>query len=266
MNKAYSKDGTAIAFDQFGTGPALILVPGALNARSNSMQAQLIRLLEPHFTVISYDRRGRGDSGDTQPYAVEREIEDLEAVIDAAGGSAFLFGTSSGATLALEATNTFPAKVTKLALHEPPILIDDSRPPVPADYVDRLETAIAAGRRGDAVELFMQEAVGVPAEFLAPMRADPMWAAMEQLAHTLPYDGLIARDFMAGKPLPSDRWTSATVPTLVIDGELSAPFFRDGVQALAELLPQARRRTLAGQNHGAGGDALAPVLVEFFKS
>lgn len=266
MNKAYSKDGTTIAFDQFGTGPALILVPGALNARSNSMQAELIRLLEPHFTLISYDRRGRGDSGDTQPYAVEREIEDLEAVIDAAGGSAFLFGTSSGATLALEATNTFPAKVNKLALFEPPILIDDSRPPVPADYVDRLETAIAAGRRGDAVELFMQEAVGVPAEFLAPMRADPMWAAMEQLAHTLPYDGLIARDFMAGKPLPSDRWIAATVPTLVMDGELSAPFFRDGAQALAELLPQAQRRTLEGQNHGAAGEVLAPVLIEFFKS
>lgn len=266
MRNVYSKDGTTIAFDQFGSGPALILVIGALGTRSDPIQTQLIQLLEPHFTVISYDRRGRGDSGDTQPYAVEREIEDLEAVIDAVGGSVFVFGSSSGATLALEATNTFPTKVTKLALFEPPILLDDSRPPVPPDYVQRLETAIAAGQRGAAVELFMQEAVGVPAEFLAPMRADPMWAAMEQLAHTLPYDGLIARDFMAGKPLPSDRWTAVTVPTLVIDGELSPPFFRDGVQALAELLPQAQCRTLAGQNHGADGEAVAPVLIEFFKS
>src|SRR5438067_1305726 len=191
MKELISKDGTTIAFDQLGEGPAAILVSPALGDRSGN--GPLAALLAPHFTVFNYDRRGRGDSGDTQPYAVEREIEDIEALIKEAGGSAFAYGWSSGAALALEAAVRGLA-ITKLALFEPPFIVDDSRPPLPQDYVTRLTELVSAGRRGDAVEFFMTAGVGIPAEFVAQMRNDPMWPAMEALAHTLPYDGAIMGD------------------------------------------------------------------------
>src|SRR6185503_2516347 len=168
MRKVISKDGTAIAFDQSGEGPAVILVGGALSDRSGS--APLVELLAPHFTVFSYDRRGRGDSGDTAPYAVEREVEDIEALINEAGGSAFVYGMSSGAVLALEVASKLPTKIKKLALYEPPFIVDDSRPLPPKDYVKQLDELTAAGRRGDAVEFFMTEVVVVPAEYLCQIR------------------------------------------------------------------------------------------------
>lgn len=266
MNTVQSKDGTSIAFDRSGEGPAVILVTGALGDRSHPVQKQLVALLEPHFTVFNYDRRGRGESGDTPPYAVEREIEDIDALIDAAGGSAFVYGISSGAILALEATNKLAAKVKKLVLYEPPFIIDDSRPPLPPDYVEQINAAIAAGRRGDAVEIFMTKALLLPAEYLAPMRADPMLADMEKVAHTLAYDGTVARDFMAGRPLPVDRWSSLMVPTLVMSGENSEPFFHRGAHALVDILPNGQRRTLEGQDHAVAPEALAPLLVEFFNA
>lgn len=262
MQEVRSKDGTAIAFDRSGEGPAIILVGGALSNRSAG--TQLAALLAPHFTVYSYDRRGRGDSADTSPYAVEREVEDIDAMIDDAGGSAFVFGHSSGAVLALEATNRLPTKIKKLALYEPPFIIDDSRPLLPEDYVTQLDRLVAAGRHGDAVEYFMTKAVGVPLDFIAPMRNSPMWPEMEQVAHTLPYDVAIMGDTMSGKPLPAERWASAAVPTLVMDGGASPTWARNAVQALADTLPNAQRRTLEGQNHGAAPEVLSPVLVEFF--
>jgi len=262
MRKVISKDGTAIAFDQSGEGPAVILVGGALSDRSGS--APLVELLAPHFTVFSYDRRGRGDSGDTAPYAVEREVEDIEALINEAGGSAFVYGMSSGAVLALEVASKLPTKIKKLALYEPPFIVDDSRPLPPKDYVKQLDELTAAGRRGDAVEFFMTEAVGVPAEYLAQMRDMPMWAAMEEMAHTLAYDGAVMGDTMAGKPLPAQRWASATVPTLVMDGGESPTWLGNAAQAVAAVLPNARHRTLEGQEHGVAPEALAPVLEEFF--
>lgn len=266
MRKVVSKDGTTIAFDQSGKGPVLILVGGALGVRSHPMFTQLAALLAPHFTVFNYDRRGRGDSGDTVPYAVEREVEDIEALINEAGGSAFVYGISSGAVLALEAASKLPTKIKKLALYEPPFILDDSRPPLPKDYVKQLNELIGAGRRGDAVEFFMTVAVGVPAEFLAQMRNDPMWAGMEDAAHTLAYDGTIMGDTVSGNPLPPKRWASATVPTLVMDGGKSPAWLRHAAQATAAILPNAKYRTLEGEEHGVAPEALAPVLEEFFAS
>ena len=185
MNTVTSKDGTTIAFDRSGEGPALILVGGALQHRAiDPSTVQLASLLAPSFTVYHYDRRGRGDSGDTVPYAVEREIEDIDALIQEAGGSAFVFGMSSGAVLALDAAAGGLA-ITKLALYEPPMVVDDSRPPVPKDYVARLTELASSGRPGDAIEVFMTEGVGLPAEAVAPMRGAPFWPAFEAVAHTL---------------------------------------------------------------------------------
>jgi pimeloyl-ACP methyl ester carboxylesterase len=238
-----------------------------LSVRSHPMVTQLVGRLSERFTVFNYDRRGRGDSGDTSPYAVQRELEDLEAVIDAAGGSAFVFGSSSGAVLALEAASTVPTKITKLALYEPPFIVDGSRPPVPNDLLKQLDDAIASGKRGAAVEIFMTKAVGLPKESLVPMRKDPSWAQMEAVAHTLPYDVLLVGNAMGGKPLPADRiqqWAAATMPVLVMAGDKSEAFMHKGTQALVEALPRAQRRALAGQGHAADSAALAPVLVEFF--
>ena len=260
-----SKDGTSIAYDQSGEGPVVIVVASALSDRSGA--ARLAGLMARGFCVINHDRRGRGASGDTAPYAVEREIEDIEALIDASGGSAFLFGSSAGAVLALEAASQLPGKVKKLAVHEPPFIVDDSRPPVPSDFVARVREFASTGRWGEVVEYFMVKAVGVPADAVDKMRKAPMWAGMEKLAHTLVYDGIIMGDTQAGKPLPTNRWSSATMPALVIDGDKSDTFLRNGAQALAGVLPNAQRRTLPGQNHGVvvmAPAALAPVLMEFF--
>jgi pimeloyl-ACP methyl ester carboxylesterase len=281
MKTVTSKDGTKIAFDQYGEGPVLVLVTGALGVRSpHPMSRQLSELLSEHFTVIDYDRRGRGDSGDTPPYSVQREVEDLEALIDAAGGSAFLYGLSSGAVLALEAASKFPNKVKKLAMYEPPFIVNDGRPPVPKDYVEQLNAAIAAGRPGDAVEIFMTKAIGIPPEFVAQMRNAPMseafgdetavkppeWAEMEKVAHTLAYDGMVMGDTMSGKPLPSRKWLSNNAPTLVITGGNSESFFHDGARALVNDLPRAQHRILEGQDHAVSPAALAPLLIEFFQS
>jgi pimeloyl-ACP methyl ester carboxylesterase len=168
MEKVQSSDGTSIAFDRSGEGPPIIFVDGALCYRASGPMRPLAALLAPHFTVFTYDRRGRGDSGDTAPYAVEREVEDIKALITAAGGSAFVYGVSSGAALALEAANRVLA-IKKLALYEAPFIVDDSRPALPEDFLARLHERLASGRRGDAVRQFMK-AVGVPAIFVALMR------------------------------------------------------------------------------------------------
>jgi pimeloyl-ACP methyl ester carboxylesterase len=259
MSKVISKDGTVIAFEKSGEGPAVIVAGGVLGDRSQ--QAPLAALLASHFTVYNYDRRGHGESGDTAPYASEREFEDLEAIIDAAGGSAFVYGTSGCAILALSAAAWGLApKIKKLALWEPPYILDDSRPPVPQDYQERLTSLLAAGRRGDMVELFMTEAVGMPREFVAPMRQAPWWSAQEALAHTLINDATLMGDFS----LPTERVARVTVPTLVIDGG-QTPWLSHAAQAVASALPNAQRRTLSGQPHNVDPEAIAPVLVEFFK-
>jgi pimeloyl-ACP methyl ester carboxylesterase len=215
--------------------------------------------------VIAYDRRGRGESGDTPPYSVAREVDDLAALIADAGGTAFLFGHSSGAVLALEAARTLGSRIQMLAVYEPPFIVDDSRPPLPADYVARLDELVTADRPGDAVEYYLTTGPGVPAEAVAQMRETPMWSEMESLAHTLAYDGRVMGDAMAGSPAPLERWSSVDVPTLVLDGGASPPWQRSSTQALARVLPRCVHRSLPGQTHAAEPEVLAPVLRAFFE-
>jgi pimeloyl-ACP methyl ester carboxylesterase len=261
MDTATSKDGTKIAYDKSGSGAALVLVSAIPDRSAN---AQLVELLSPHFTVYNYDRRGHGDSGDTQPWAVEREVEDLEAVIDEAGGSAFAYGSSGNGIFALHATaRGLSNKIRKLAVWEPPFIVDDSRPPLPKDYKEQLAKLLEEGRRGDMVELFLTQAVGMPAEFVTPMRLMPMWPAFEAMAHTLLYDASIVGDFS----LPFEVMAKVTAPTLVLDGgQASAPWIRNGLDVLVKVLPHVERRTLEGQPHNVDSAAIAPVLVEFFKA
>jgi pimeloyl-ACP methyl ester carboxylesterase len=260
MGKVISKDGTAIAFDRSGEGSPLILVSGAFTVRTQPTMMQLAALLAPHFSVLNYDRRGRGESGDTVPYAVEREVEDLAALIKEAGGSAFVWGWSSGAVLALEAA-AGGLDITRLALYEPPYIVDDSRPPLPKDCVTQITGMISSGRRGDAVEYFMTKTAEAPAEIVAQMRNTPMWEAMEAVAHTLIYDLTIMGSNSA---LPTERVASVSVPTLVIDGGASPAWMHHAAQAVADTLPNGQRRTLPGQTHGVAAEAIAPVLDEFF--
>lgn len=268
MKTITSKDGTSIAFDQSGEGPALIVVAGASATRLD--EASIAAALAPDFTVFAYDRRGRGDSGDTSPYAVEREVEDIESLIDAAGGSAFVFGHSSGAVLALEAARLLPpTTITKLALYEPPFIIDDSRSPAPPDFSTHLQELVASGRRGDAVEAFMSF-VGTPRDMLAGMRQSPWWPQMEANAQSLVYDAAIVQDVEQGDPASLRKYASVAAPTLVMDGTMifgstdGHAFMRHGADALAGVLPHAQRRTLEGQDHGPADDVLAPALKAFF--
>ena len=263
VNTVRSKDGTAIAFERIGHGSPVILVDGALCHRAMGPSAPLAKLLARQFTVFTYDRRGRGKSGDSLPYAVEREVDDLEALLDEAGGTASVWGTSSGAVLALEAANRLSG-IRKLALYEAPFIVDDSRPTTADGWV-RISEAVAAGRRSDAVRLFL-EMVGAPGFFVALMRLLPVWSRLEAVAHTLPYDGAIVQDNQRGQPLPASRWASVTIPTLVMDGGKSPAWMRNANRSLASALPNARYRTLAGQTHMLRAKVHAPVLAEFFTS
>src|SRR5262249_58678200 len=193
MRTTTSKDGTTIAFDRYGDGDPVIPLQPAFGHRSfNPQFVELAELLAPHFTVFNYDRRGRGDSGDTAPYAVEREIEDLDALINEAGGSAHVYGISSGAVLALTAANHGLA-ISKLALYEPPLAVDDSRPPVPADYIERLTKLVAGDRRGDAVEYFMTAGGAAPPGMGAFLRTQPRWPSFEGGGDTVPADAAVPR-------------------------------------------------------------------------
>jgi pimeloyl-ACP methyl ester carboxylesterase len=261
MNKVVSKDGARIAYEKTGRGFPLILVGGALSDRSAA--EPLATVLATHFLVFAFDRRGRGDSGDTAPYAVAREVEDIQALIAEAGGSAFVFGHSSGSVLALEAAARGLA-VPKLAMYEPPFMVDKSRAPLPKDYREHLGELLTSGRRGEAVEYFMTIAVGVPPEAVAQMRRAPTWAKMESAAHTLAYDQTVMDNCQTGNSLPADRWTTATMPVLVFDGGASPAWMRNAVQALVDILPSAKRFTLEGQTHRIDPAVLAPVLIEFF--
>jgi len=262
MESARSKDGTTIAFDRSGEGPPVVLIGGALNDRAAAVE--LSAALAPRHTVIAFDRRGRGDSADTPPYSVDREVEDIEAMIVAAGGRAHVFGHSSGAVLALETARALPDRVMSLALYEPPFIVDESRPPVPADHVVRLERLVSAGRRGDAVEYFLTTGPRVPPEVVAEIRGKPSWPSLESVAHTLAYDGTIMGDTMGGSPDPLRRWASVEAPSLVMDGGASPGWQRNAVQALVAVLPGARLRTLEGQGHGPDSEVLAPALEAFF--
>jgi pimeloyl-ACP methyl ester carboxylesterase len=221
-------------------------------------------VLASQFTVFTYDRRGRGESGDTQPYAVEREIEDLEAIIDVAGGSAYVYGISSGGALALEAA-TRPSSIRRLALYELPFVTDDSREPMPAEFAAHLGELIGADRRADALRYFFTAGVALPSAMVELMRLLPAWSKLKALAPTLPYDAQIIRGTGSGGPLPAERWANATVPTLVIAGGTSPAWMRNAMRSLAEVLPNATHLTLDRQTHIVKPKALAPVLSEFFR-
>ncbi len=266
MRTVTSKDGATIAFDQSGQGPALLLVGGAFEQRAmdtETAKLAALPLLAQHFTVFHYDRRGRGDSTDTQPYAVEREIEDIEALINEAGGSAFVFGISSGAALAMEAAIKLGNKIKKLALYEAPYNDDDTARQAWMDYRKQLKKLLAADRRGDAVALFMT-LLGMPADHVPEMRQHPMWPMFEAVAPTLAYDAAAMGE---DGSVPTERAARVAVPALVMDGGASEwPFMHITVVALANAIPNAQHRTLEGQTHEVAAEALAPVLVEFFKA
>lgn len=266
MNYVMSNDGTRIFYEKKGAGPAVILVAAAASDHNDTKR--LGELLSEHFTVYNYDRRGRGSSTDTAPYAVEREIEDIDSLIREAGGSAYVFGSSSGAVLALDAASRLgSSKVRKLFLYEPPFIIDDSREPVPAEYVQHLNALMAEHRRSDAVEYFMTAALGIPAEYIEFMKADPSWQVMEGMAHTLAYDGMIMGSTQSGRQLPTARW-DVDVPVMVMTGENSGPMFHGAASALVDLLPQCEHRMLSGQDHSAvvmAPEVLAPEVSGFLQ-
>ncbi len=257
MKTVKSADGTTIAFDRLGEGPAIILVVGAFNDRSTT--AGLAQALQTSYTVLNYDRRGRGDSGDTEPYSIEREFEDLGALIEEAGGTAGVFGYSSGAVLALHAA-AHGLPIDALALYEPPFLVDESRPRPSADLAERLTVLISEGRRGDAVELYQTDGIGIPAEVVQQLRDAPFRPGLEAIAPTLVYDALITGDLT----LPRELIASVDTPTLVIDGEQSWQFLRSGARATADVLPNGRHCTLMGQTHDINAEVTAPVLDEYF--
>lgn len=256
MEYVSSKDGTRIGYGRLGSGPAVVIVCGASVNRSSN--APVAELLAERFSVFNYDRRGRGPSEDTPPYSVAREIEDLDAVIAAAGGSAFAYGLSSGAALVLEAAIA-GVPIAKLALWEPPYINDPALRP-PSDAVQTYERSISEGRRGDAVEFFMTKIVGMPSAFVEQARSQPWWSATEALAHTLAYDGRIMGDYS----LPLDRVSRVNAPTLLVAGGASPPFMRETAEALANALPNGAVETLEGQTHDVAPAAIAPVLEKFF--
>lgn len=271
MKTVTSKDSTTIAYDQYGAGPAVILVGGAFQHRAiDPDTARLAEILAQQFTVFHYDRRGRGDSGDAlqeqpglgweTPYRVDCEVADLDALIQAAGGRASLFGMSSGGVLSLEAAARGLA-VDKIALYEPPFNTQAAQRQETADYTRQLNALLAEGRREDAVAMSLAS-FGTPEEALAGMRQSPVWARFVSIAPTLRYESILLGDGF----IPADRYAAITTPTLIIDGGASFDFMHDAAQALAAVLPHAKRLTLEGQTHAVAVEVLAPVLRSFFNA
>jgi pimeloyl-ACP methyl ester carboxylesterase len=258
MEIVKSKDGTPIAFDRSGEGLAVILVSGAFIDRTHAFNVELGRILASQFMVINYDRRGRGNSGDTKPYAVEREIEDLEALVGAAGGSACMLGVSSGAVLALKAAARGLA-IEKLALFEPPFMLAEADRPS-ADHALQLNHFIEAGKRAEATSYFMTRVMGMPAIVPLLMRLTPYWSRSVALAHTLPYESAIMGDFS----FPEKLAASVRIPTLVVGGSKSPRPLRDAVWTVAGSMPNAEGRLLEGQAHNVSAKVPAPAIEQFF--
>ncbi len=257
MATVTSRDGTTIVYDVAGDGAPVILVGGALSDRRSA--AALAQVLARDLRVVTYDRRGRGDSGDTPPYAVDRETEDLAALIDEVGGQASVYGHSSGAALALAAAAA-GVPVRRLIVFEPPYSVV-ARPVEPAHLVDDLRALMSAGRRGEVVEKFMTDAVGLPSQVVEQTRQSPAWPALEALAHTILYDLEILGD---NRP-PEAALARITIPTLVLGSSASPGWLQDAVAATAASIPGAEHRLLDGEFHGVAPEELAPVLVAFFQ-
>lgn len=261
METIRSKDGTTIAFDRLGDGPPVIVVGGQLCDRA--LTRPTAEELATHFTVFNYDRRGRGDSGDTAPYAIEREIEDLGALVAEAGGTASVYAHSSGAGLALHAAAQ-GLTINKLVLHEPPYVPDDEEERRNSQEIgEKLKSLLAEDRRGDAVELAMTTA-GMPAEMVGQMRNEPWWAGLEAMAPTIAYDSEVMGDISRGGTVPIHLVGGVTIPALVLCGEASPAWMIDVGRQVADIMPNGRLRVLEGQEHVVAPDILAPVLAEFF--
>lgn len=255
--KTLSRDGTSIAYELGGHGPAVILISGAMS--TGGTVAPLAAALSDRFTVLWYDRRGRGESGDTAPYAVAREVEDLGALIAAAGGEACLWGVSSGGALALEAAAS-GLPVRKVAVYETPFAdFSEQGAKERAEYTENLTAALAEGRRGDAVELFLR-LTGMPDEMIQGARQSPVWPGMEAAAPSLAHDNAVMGDGL----LPRERLASITVPVLAVAGGASPDWLQEATRAVAETVPRGSYRNLAGQTHMVDPNALAPVLAEYF--
>lgn len=257
MVRVVSRDGTKIAYDKLGSGPAVILVLGALNKRGSGKK--LARALSDQFTVISYDRRGRGHSGDTKPYAVEKEIDDLEALIDELGGSARLYGHSSGGVLALLAAQKLGKKVPGLALYEIPYNRDPVAQEASEDYRKNVRQLLAEDRRGETVALFVKS-VGVTDKQVQAMQRLPLWNSLTAMATTLEYDTV---EIMERYPTIDPQTIDA--PTLVMYGTASPAFMAETAEELSKAMPNATLRSLEGQTHDVKPDVLAPALVTVFK-
>jgi pimeloyl-ACP methyl ester carboxylesterase len=258
VNHVRSNDGTMIAYERSGDGPPLVLVDGALCSRAFGPSPKLAPLLTPYFTVYAYDRRGRGQSGDTQPYAPSREVEDIAALVAAAGGSACLLGLSSGGALALEAAAS-GVPVAKVVAYEPPY-VDDNGHRGGGAYEGHLTRLLTDGNRSGAVKYFMKDMVGAPGPMVVMLRFMPwIWRKLEAVAHTLPYDAAV----MTGFRIPRARFASIAVPALVMNGAKTDPRLREAAGVLAQVIPTAQRRELDGQTHNVRPDVLAPAVIEF---
>ena len=262
MEKVISKDGTPIAFDRIGNGPALVLVDGAMCYRGFGPMPAMAKRLASQFTVFHYDRRGRGDSGNHPDYSVSREIDDLDAVIQKAGGSAFVLGVSSGGALALEAATRLRG-ISKVAIYEAPFIVDNTHPPLPPAFVSETRALVAADKRGDAVKKFMR-LVGVPAIGVLAMSVMPLWKKMKAIAHTLANDLTIVEPYQQGRALSRAQWAGATMPALVMAGGKSPAYMQNGMRHLADVLPNAQHLTLPGQTHMVKDAVLAPEIATFF--
>lgn len=255
QHSVLSADGTSIGYQAAGAGEPLIFVTGASNDRTTA--APLAAALTDSFTCISYDRRGRGASGDTQPYDIRREVEDIEALLARYGGRGHVFGYSSGAILALRAA-VEGVDLQSLILYEPPLFMAGSTPVSTAEHVQRLETLVADGRRGDAMEYFQTAVVGLPAAALQGQRDAPFWPWMEAIAPTLAYDQAICGD----QNLSVEALARVSIPSFVLSGDATFPGLAEAAKALAALLPGGIWRNIAGEGHDLSPEALAPVIRE----
>jgi pimeloyl-ACP methyl ester carboxylesterase len=261
-----SRDGTKIAFEKVGSGPAVILVNGAMSYRRafDTTLEDLAELLGKDFSVYDYDRRGRGESGNTKPFTKVREIEDIQALMEDAGGEAMLVGFSSGGAVTLETTAVTPG-VTKAFVYEVPFIVDDSRQPLD-DYEGYTTKLVAEGKLDELVEYFITVVAGIPAEFVGGIKQDQaMWERMRAIAPTIPHDAAFMSEFMKGKPLPAGYWAKVKVPVLVGDGGASPAWLHNAAEALADALPNASRKTFEGQTHSFDPKVLAPAIIKFFR-
>jgi pimeloyl-ACP methyl ester carboxylesterase len=260
--KTISKDGTEIAYDKTGKGPALVLVDGAFCYREYGVTPNLVPLLSQHFTVFSYDRRGRGESTDTKPYSVDREIEDLNAIVEATNEEAFVVGFSSGAALVLQSVSK-GLHVKKMALFEPPYVVTSNGSPIPPkDAETILVNFIAQGEKSAAVKYFFTNIMGMPAPivFLFKLFGRSLWAKNESVSHTLPYDVAL----MGNYSVPKEITSKINVPTLVIGGKKSPKGLINAVSNVGQSIPNAETYFLKGQTHNVSMKVLAPVLIKWF--